>query len=127
MIDMVTAVKIFHEKFEISYDGPPRILDDELLNNRLKFLFEELTELTDAAVVDDQEGILDALVDLVYVALGTAHLMGLNFDEAFRRVHMANMKKEQAHEGTYKGGIIKPFGWVPPDLSDLVARLDFNG
>jgi predicted HAD superfamily Cof-like phosphohydrolase len=68
---------------------------------------------------------LDALVDLVYVALGTAVIQGFDFEEAWRRVHAANMLKTK-YSKTNPGkrnsryDVVKPVGWVRPDLSDLV-------
>jgi predicted HAD superfamily Cof-like phosphohydrolase len=69
---------------------------------------------------------LDALVDLAYVVLGTAYLHGFRFNEAWRRVHAANMAKVRAEraEQSARGStfdVVKPPGWKPADLSDLVA------
>jgi predicted HAD superfamily Cof-like phosphohydrolase len=68
---------------------------------------------------------LDALVDLVYVALGTAVMQGFDFEEAWRRVHAANMLKtkySRANPGKRKSSfdVVKPIGWIRPNLSDLV-------
>lgn len=68
---------------------------------------------------------LDALVDLVYVALGTAALQGFDFEEAWRRVHASNMLKTR-HSSTNPGkrnsryDVVKPAGWIRPNLKDLV-------
>ncbi len=67
----------------------------------------------------------DAMIDLVYVALGTSYHHGVDFDEGWRRVHGANMKKvlaksqEDSKRG-YRFDVVKPKGWKPADLSDLV-------
>ena len=72
------------------------------------------------------EGMLDALVDLVYVTLGTSHLHGFNFREAWRRVHDANMRKVRAQvgrvgpRGNHEFDVIKPEGWTAPSHADLV-------
>lgn len=73
----------------------------------------------------DLEVQFDSLIDLIYVALGTSHLHGLDFDEGWRRVHAANMKKELAQSADqskrgYRFDVIKPRGWKPADLSDLL-------
>jgi predicted HAD superfamily Cof-like phosphohydrolase len=118
-----TDIKDFHEKFEIDYKGPPRFLPAELSKFRDGFHEEECIEYRVAPTLEDK---LDALVDLVYVALGTAHVHGFDFDEAWKRVHAANMaKKKAAADGSdSKRGsahdVIKPEGWTAPDLSDLV-------
>lgn len=116
----------FHVKFGNDYSGKPRNLPDDLLNFRVRFLEEELTEYKHAAISEDLEGQLDALVDLVYVAIGTAYLQGFNFQEAWKRVHAANMRKVRATDAAqskrgHSSDVVKPVGWEAPDLSDLVA------
>jgi len=110
----------FHQQFGLKYDGPPRALPGELSRFRTNFLFEELAEYSEAETLEKK---LDALVDLVYVALGTAHLHGFDFDAAWDRVHRANMQKirgPSVRSGEYD--VIKPAGWVAPDLRDLVGE-----
>ena len=115
--DPVGDIKKFHEKFGLAYDGPPRDLPDELLEFRIRFMQEELEEYIDN---DDREKKLDALVDLAYVLLGTAYQHGFTkFEEAWRRVHEANMKKVRADKISMKTGsrdpqfdVVKPPGWT---------------
>jgi predicted HAD superfamily Cof-like phosphohydrolase len=141
-MDLFQDIKDFHEKFELTYNGKPRVLEEELAKFRVGFLAEELGEyafggdedninilagivkedLSPPLKLEDQ---LDALVDLVYVAIGTAYLQGFDFNEAWRRVHEANMKKVRAlREVDSKRGsiydVIKPPGWEAPNLRDLV-------
>jgi predicted HAD superfamily Cof-like phosphohydrolase len=66
----------------------------------------------------------DALIDLIYIALGTIHLHGWNFNEGWRRVHDANMRKvlsSKENPGKYgaKIDVVKPANWIAPDLKDL--------
>ncbi len=83
----------------------------------------------------DVASALDAVVDLLYVLFGTALLMGMlrrtrEADvsvllEAWDRVHRANMTKVRSRDSdkAKRGGqydVVKPPGWVAPDLSDLV-------
>ena len=123
---MYADVVAFHEKFGIDYKGGVRFLDKGLQKFRDARLREELAEYQHACDAANPEGMLDALVDLVYIALGTAHIHGFHkFDEAWRRVHAANMQKvNMSVENPSKHGhvtdIVKPKGWVAPDLSDLV-------
>ena len=123
--DLCQDIKDFHTKFELTYDGPPRPLPYELVSFRAIFMHEELQEYGLAVDNVDLEKQLDALVDLVYVALGTAYLHGFDFNEAWRRVHAANLKKVRAEtpDDSKRGSVfdvVKPEGWEPPDLSDLV-------
>lgn len=122
---LMPDILAFHQKFGLLYGGPTRALPVELATFRQRFMQEELDEYCEADAHGDKAKMLDALVDLVYVALGTAHLHGFNFDEAWRRVHLANMAKVRVErpEDSKRGSgfdVVKPPGWTPPDLSDLV-------
>jgi predicted HAD superfamily Cof-like phosphohydrolase len=82
----------------------------------------------DQGIAKRLESQLDALVDEVYVVLGTAYLQfgARIFNEAWRRVHHANMQKERAQKsGDSKRDstfdVIKPMGWTPPNHIDLVT------
>jgi predicted HAD superfamily Cof-like phosphohydrolase len=126
LVPLTSDIKEFHERFGLNYEGPPRELDKELLEFRVKFMDEELDEYDQAATDGNLEKQLDALVDLVYVALGTAYMQGFNFAEAWRRVHAANMLKVRAKqpEDSERGStfdVVKPEGWMPPNLKDLVT------
>lgn len=62
------------------------------------------------------------LVDLVYVVLGTAAAFGIPFDECFEAVHRANMAKFAGGAKFNEAGkLLKPEGWVPADLSPILA------
>lgn len=128
----------------------PGQVSDEVARFRLNFLCEELAEFMDAmgfaapastiknvgkAVKawkdradplnvreQDLEKAADALADLVYVALGTAHMMGLPFEAVWAEVQRANMTKVRAtgdDDPRSKRGssldVVKPEGWKAPD------------
>jgi len=139
--DPVKDIEEFHKKFGLEYDGKPRSLEPELSRFRRDFMKEELREYEDHAVslqfelglekLDQEkvakhlEEMLDGLVDLVYVVLGTSHIHGFDFKEAWHRVHAANMAKVRvAKISDSKRGsaydVVKPEGWTAPDHSDLV-------
>ena len=112
----------FHTKFNVPQPMTPALPDAAMTSFRLNFLREELTEIEDAVIDEDLEQVLDGLVDIVYVALGTALVFGFDFDTAWARVQQANMKKV-AGIATDRHGefdVSKPEGWEPPDLSGLV-------
>lgn len=124
-MDLYQAIHEFHTKFGLEKPPAPKLLGEEASDFRIQFLYEEVNEYCDASAVNDKAGMLDALVDLVYVALGTAYLHGFDFNTAFQRVHEANMQKvranrpEQSKRGTSLD-VVKPHGWQPPNLEDLV-------
>jgi predicted HAD superfamily Cof-like phosphohydrolase len=92
---------------------------------RIQFLLEEVLEYKEAVEEGNLEKAFDSLIDLVYVAIGTAYLQGLPFVEGWERVHRANMAKVRAERPSDSArgtayDVVKPAGWVAPDLSDLV-------
>lgn len=95
----------------------PHMLNIDDQRRRLVHILEEVDELKESFVDCDLVGAADALVDLVYVAMGTAYEMGLPFDELWRIVHHANMSKRR---GMSKRGfafdLVKPEGWVDPKV-----------
>lgn len=142
--DFLRDIIDFHEKYQLAYNGKPRVLPFDLANFRLDFNQEELNEwkefagkglmalgevpVDQADVTHTLEMMLDAHVDQMYVLLGTVYLQGLApvFEEAWARVHAANMAKVRAlRDGSdSKRGsaydVVKPEGWIAPDHSDLV-------
>lgn len=114
-----------YQKYGMAYDGPPRELDVKTSKFRIDFLNEELDEYCAAVKEGNLEKQFDALIDLVYVALGTAHLQGLPWQSGWDEVQRANMAKERAKsDGQSKRGtafdLVKPAGWIPPRLAPLL-------
>ena len=126
---MFKDIQDFHEKFGFAPRAAGERPDPKLVAFRLKFLMEELHELKQALVVDDLEETLDALVDIVYVALGTAWLLNLDFEYAWHLVHEANMKKIRVDcaADSKRGSafdVKKPDGWQKPQLRACLAPDD---
>lgn len=118
-------VKDFHDKFGLSYNGPPRILERQEQNFRISCMREEMMEYEAALQSGDLAEQLDALVDLVYFAIGTAHRQGFQFDMAFTEVHAANMRKERdpaKQRRSYALEVTKPKDWVGPQLDFFVNQ-----
>ena len=115
----------FHRKFSVPMANKPSFLDGEAYVFRVNFMQEELDEYRHAVAKGDMEQAFDALIDLVYVALGTAHGHRFKFNEGFDRVHTVNMCKTRAlrAEDSKRGSkydVIKPLGWQPASLADLL-------
>lgn len=60
---------------------------------RVHLILEEMSELVHGMVNYDEEEMLDALADLVYVVVGTAVSYDLPIAEAFAEVQRSNMTK----------------------------------
>ena len=90
------------------------------LNFRFKFLQEEIDEGLEAIDERNSEEVVDALIDLVVVAVGTLDVLGVDFAQAWREVLRANMNKEVGVKESRPNALglpdlIKLPGWVPPD------------
>jgi len=118
--DMWIDVCSFHEQFEIPQNELPGFLPDTLMQYRMKFLAEELEEFHVAYKDGEIIKAFDALIDIVYVALGTAWMMNLPWEGGWSHVQAANMLKERAAtaDESKRGvevDVVKPAGWIAPD------------
>lgn len=71
-------VQSFHDKFGLATPPAFTFVQPELHSFRLNFLREELQEYIDSVKTDDFATAVDSLIDLVYVACGTALLAGID-------------------------------------------------
>jgi predicted HAD superfamily Cof-like phosphohydrolase len=118
----------FHNKFGLKYDGKPNPLDTSTQSYRVHFLEEELSEFTSSANLDDVVGMADALVDIVYVAMGTAYMMGLPWQQLWDEVQRSNMDKVRASDASQSKrknslDVVKPQGCVGPDLKSIIESV----
>jgi predicted HAD superfamily Cof-like phosphohydrolase len=97
----------------------------KFLEFRIKFLEEEMNELKTAKTADD---VVDALIDLCVVAIGTLDLFDVSASIAWDRVHEANMNKLVGIKASRPNplglpDLIKPEGWTAPSHKDNVGLL----
>jgi hypothetical protein len=90
---------------------------EQFLQFRIRFLEEELNELKNAKGAED---VVDALIDLCVVAIGTLDAFDVNASKAWEEVLEANMNKEPGIKESRPNplglpDLIKPPGWVGPD------------
>jgi predicted HAD superfamily Cof-like phosphohydrolase len=128
---MLRDVADFHELILNDYaEVAPSLISLEYCVERSRFLHEELDEFCVASGEGNIVGVADALADIIYVALGTAYKMGLPFEEIWRAVQDANMRKVpgQTKRGN-KVDAMKPEGWVGPEaaIARAIQRKSSNG
>ena len=90
---------------------------------RRKLHAEEGAELLDAIDGGDVVAVARELADVVYVAYGTAHVLGIPLDAVIHEVHVANMRK-LSPLGTVTdedGKVLKPDGWTPPNIAAVLS------
>ena len=121
-----TDVRDFQLKFGMLVHDKPVHLTLRKLNERRLFMQEELNEFLTACVDQDLAGQADALIDLVYVALGTAISLGLPWEALWDDVQRANIGKVR---GIGKRGdlvdVIKPPDWVGPSTELILAAAGY--
>jgi len=133
--DWVQDINDMHAKFgvhdwvkgELANDTDWQRLN-KFLEFRIKFLQEELGETANAVKNKDAEEIVDGLIDLCVVAIGTLDAFGVDAYKAWDEVHNANMAKERGIKESRPNplglpDLIKPEGWNGPEHNDNTGNL----
>lgn len=90
-------------------------------------LQEELQEFNDAVVEGNVVGAVDAIIDMMYFAIGGLWKLGLSHEQmvqCMKAVHAANMLKRKgkvAKRHTGAADAVKPEGWVAPE--ELIRQI----
>lgn len=111
------AVKQFHEKFGHPVSEHPKSLSEERAQKRYNWMKEKLDEFMYSVKKQDIAEQADAMIDLMYFALGTMVEMGVYPDKLFEIVQRANMSKlwdDGKPHYAPDGKIIKPAHWKDP-------------
>lgn len=140
-------VRKFHLAFGCPNPSKPTVPSDERLLLRLRLVLEEVCELLDAAGatirISDGEGIMscsvyvtmssfdmvkvaDALADIDYVVEGMRLELGIDGEPIAAEVHRSNMAKVGATQRE-DGKILKPPGWIPPDIEGELRKQGWEG
>jgi predicted HAD superfamily Cof-like phosphohydrolase len=146
--DWVDDIHLMHTKFGVrkvvAQFGPEKLL--QFLDFRLKFLQEELNEartaydklvaLQNSEVPDRNEqavqaadDVVDSMIDLCVVAIGTLDAYCVDSHLAWSRVMKANLAKEPGIKPERPNplglpDLIKPAGWVGPTHEDNIGLLE---
>ncbi len=107
-------VRRFQESFGHPVSDTPVQMDSERAKKRYGWMLEEINEFLEADEIVEQA---DAMIDLIYFALGTLVEMGIRPDGLFEIVQRANMSKlwpDGKPRCNEEGKTIKPPGWVDP-------------
>jgi hypothetical protein len=97
----------------------------KFLDFRFNFLQEEIDEGRKAIAEKNADDVVDALIDLVVIAVGTLDLFEVDFDESWNRVLKANLAKKVGANANRPNefslpDLIKPPGWeAPTHVSNL--------
>ena len=122
MQNELNKVKEFMTACGQEVNAVPTIPDEATRDLRYNLIIEEVNELHYVTTHIDA---LDAITDILYVLLGTAHAYGLadKLEAAFNEVHRSNMTKVMPDRKVMKrddGKIIKPDTYEPPNLEKVL-------
>jgi predicted HAD superfamily Cof-like phosphohydrolase len=122
---MINKVREFQKIGLQKVNDKPTVNDFKDCSLRFELAREENMEYISACYDGNKVEILDALVDQMYVLLGTINFHGMQdiFEEAFNRVHENNMTKFPNGKVLRNpdGKILKPEGFKAVDLKDLIT------
>tara|TARA_B100001059_G_C17825153_1_gene580888 strand:- start:385 stop:795 length:411 start_codon:yes stop_codon:yes gene_type:complete len=119
--DWVKDIELMHDKYGVKTWMEDHKNDSDRLRKylefRINFIKEEFDE-TEAALINmDAEEIVDGLIDLCVVAIGTLDAFGIDPYKAWDEVLYANMRKNVG---------VKPERPNPMGLPDLVKPDDWE-
>lgn len=107
-------VKAFQQKFGHPVSDYPKQMDHDRAVKRYHWMLEEINEFLAAGEIVEQA---DAMIDVIYFALGTLVEMGIRPDNLFNIVQEANMAKlwpDGTPHYNAEGKTIKPSTWEDP-------------
>ena len=83
-------------------------------------------EFKTAVANNDRVEQLDALIDILVVTIGAIHSGGFDAEGAWKEVMNTNFAKIDKETGLVRkcedGKVLKPVGWVPPNLEPFVSK-----
>ena len=114
------------EKFMRACDQSVGKFDERQFSLYTNLITEEHQELLEATLAEDPIEQLDALIDILVVTIGAIHSMGADAEGAWKEVMATNFAKIDKETGKVRkredGKVLKPVGWVPPELAPFVSK-----
>ena len=114
------------EKFMKACDQTVDKFNDAQYKLYIDLIEEEFKELKEAIAAGDIVEQLDALEDILVVTIGAIHSAGMDGEGGWKEVMRTNFAKVDKETGKVRkredGKVLKPTGWVPPDLKPFVTK-----
>jgi predicted HAD superfamily Cof-like phosphohydrolase len=120
MRSLMQDVAKFHRKFGRPIGAVPVLLSKNDADLRIDLIAEEAVELVDAIKAGDLTEIADGMGDLIYVIIGAALEFGIDLHPVWNEIQKTNMAKDGGATRA-DGKILKPDGWVPPNIHKILA------
>lgn len=123
-------VREFHEIFGAQINDKPTLIDKGDFALRVRMQNEEYHEMMDAYEAGDLTEVYDAILDQIYLLVGTGVAMGLPIIEGLNEVHRSNMSKLGPDgEPIYRadGKVLKGPGYFRPRLAEILESRTHAG
>lgn len=126
MPDIIDQIFDFNERVINLGEVEFNTLTQKQFDWTVKFCEEELQEFREAYEKQDLVGMVDAVGDLIYGAMGTFKKMGLSREhvrQCFAAIHAANMTKKRGDKGRGSDeDAVKPADFVAPEqaIADIL-------
>ena len=124
-MDLEASVIEFHHKMKLPIKLQVEWPEKSRTGLRMDLIAEEYQELLEAVANEDIVETADALVDLVYVAIGMCVELGIPFNRVFNEVHQSNLRKVDGPKSP-EGKQLKPEGWVPPNVKQILMNRGYR-
>ena len=115
------------EKFMRACDQTVGEHNKEQFDLYIKLIEEEFKELKEAIASGNRVEQLDALEDILVVTVGAIHSMGADGEGGWKEVMSTNFAKIDKLTGKVRkredGKVLKPVGWMPPELKKFVKEI----
>lgn len=98
-------------------------MQKKMVDEEIQEFYNGWTRAQEFQTPDGYAELLDGICDSIWCLIQLAHNMGLPFEEAWEQVRKSNMAKITADGRVRRredGKILKPDGWIPPDILSLV-------
>jgi NTP pyrophosphatase (non-canonical NTP hydrolase) len=116
------------KKFMMACEQTVGTMNDDQFKLYLSLVEEEVGELAEAVRNGDKVETLDALLDIVVVAIGAIHSMNVDGEGAWKEVMGSNFAKIDRQTGKVKlredGKVLKPLDWKKPELDQYINKAE---
>lgn len=114
------------ERFMNACDQTTNEVNEKQFKMYCDLINEEVSELIEARNANDKIEMLDALIDIIIVAIGAGHSLGFDLSGAWNEVMKTNFAKIDPITDKVKkredGKVLKPEGWQAPELENFLKK-----
>ena len=104
-------------------DDPTVMFDEDQAKLYMDLVTEEYKETKAAFDDKDVVGVADGVADMVWVIMGLASTLGIDFYKVWEAIYASNMSKIEGGrliKDPKTGKVMKPEGYFPPNIKEAL-------